>query len=253
MENSLWKLYSLGIVLLWETNERIGGIMESGSSAAEKQVEAWPSLDVIERRLLGVLIEKAKTTPENYPLSLNSIVTGANQKSNRDPLMNLDDFQIESAIHSCIQKGIVSLVRGGRVDRWQHHLYEKWNLSKRDMSILGELLLRGPQSEGQLRSRVLRMESFDSLDDLRNSLDSLAKRKLVIWLDAKERRGARVTHGFHTQGELQRIIQAGGPVVEEGAGAPNQEIEELRASISRLQEEMREIRGLLEGIRSRIS
>jgi uncharacterized protein YceH (UPF0502 family) len=115
-----------------------GDDMEQQNQEMGKTVESWPPLDVFDRRILGVLIEKAKTTPEYYPLTLNALVTGSNQKSNRDPIMNLDEFQVENAIKSCIQKGIVSLVKGGRVDRWQHHLYEKWNLSKRDMSILGE-------------------------------------------------------------------------------------------------------------------
>lgn len=168
-------------------------------------VHKWPTLETLERRILGVLIEKAKTTPEAYPLSVNSLVNGSNQKSNRDPLMNLDDSQVESVIRSCVAKGLVSLVRGGRVERWQHELYSKWNLSKRDMSIIGELLLRGPQSEGLLRTRAGRMETFDSLEDLREALDSLASRNLIYWVDNKGSRGARVTHGFHSPEELVRI------------------------------------------------
>jgi uncharacterized protein YceH (UPF0502 family) len=230
-----------------------GDDMEQQNQEMGKTVESWPPLDVFDRRILGVLIEKAKTTPEYYPLTLNALVTGSNQKSNRDPIMNLDEFQVENAIKSCIQKGIVSLVKGGRVDRWQHHLYEKWNLSKRDMSILGELLLRGPQTEGQLRSRVLRMESFDSLEDLRASLDSMAARKLVVWLDPKDRRGARVTHGFHIPVELQRLAQSGIPLEESSGGPANQEFEELKETVSRLQEEIKEIRGMIDSIRSRIS
>lgn len=74
--------------------------MEQQNQEMGKTVESWPSLDVFERRILGVLIEKAKTTPEYYPLTLNALVTGSNQKSNRDPIMNLDEFQVENAIKS---------------------------------------------------------------------------------------------------------------------------------------------------------
>src|SRR5438045_7763629 len=92
---------------------------------------AWPApLTVNERRVLGVLVEKAKTTPDVYPLSLNSLVTGSNQKSNRDPVMNLADFQVEEALAGGQKKGLIIKITGGRVERWRHALYEAWRVDK---------------------------------------------------------------------------------------------------------------------------
>src|SRR5947207_4193283 len=105
----------------------------------------WPALDVPERRVLGVLVEKAKTTPDSYPLSVNALVTGCNQKSNREPLLNLSDLEVEDTLARCQRKGLVERVQGGRVERWRHLLYAAWQVDKRDLAVLAELLLRGPQ------------------------------------------------------------------------------------------------------------
>lgn len=223
--------------------------IENGSNIEQN----WPSLDVLERRILGVLIEKAKTTPESYPLSLNALVNGANQKSNRDPVMNLQDYQIESGIRNCVAKGLVSLVRGGRVERWQHELYMKWNLSKRDMSILGELFLRGPQTEGMLRTRAGRMETFESLEDLREALDSLADRKLVCWIDPKGVRGARVTHGFHSPEEIARIKSTAVQIPDnESSSRHGHDAGDLRELICNLQEEVKNLRDELAALKTQL-
>jgi len=217
-------------------------------------VHKWPALETLERRILGVLIEKAKTTPEAYPLSVNSLVNGSNQKSNRDPLMNLDDSQVESTIRSCVAKGLVSLVRGGRVERWQHELYSKWNLSKRDMSIIGELLLRGPQSEGLLRTRAGRMETFDSLEDLREALDSLASRNLIFWVDPKGSRGARVTHGFHSPEELVRIKSTSASIStdDDQPAKHTKDSSGLRDLITGMQVEINKLRDELETLKKQL-
>src|SRR5262249_14942459 len=127
---------------------------------------AWPVLSFHERRVLGVLVEKAKTTPDIYPLSLNALVTGCNQKSNREPVLNLSDAEVEEALANCQKKGLVVKITGGRVERWRHTLYESWHVDKVELAILAELLLRGPQTEGELRARASRMESIADLDAL---------------------------------------------------------------------------------------
>src|SRR6516162_7480604 len=118
----------------------------------------WPVLDMRERRVLGVLVEKAKTTPDAYPLSVNALVTGSNQKSNRDPILNLTDLEVEDTLARCQKKALAIKITGGRVVRWKHNLYEVWHVDKVELAVLGELLLRGPQTEGELRSRASRME-----------------------------------------------------------------------------------------------
>lgn len=228
--------------------------------------DPWPVLDMRERRVLGVLVEKAKTTPDTYPLSINALLTGCNQKSNRDPILNLSDLEIEDTLARCQKKGLAIKITGGRVVRWKHNLYDAWHVDKVDLAVLGELLLRGPQTEGELRSRASRMEPIDDLEALRHVLRPLVERKLVVYLTPEERRGAMLTHGFHDPQELERLRSriAAEPVFENpppvGSALPNSvknerlsalefglkeahnEIEELKLTIGRLQEEMNQLK-----------
>jgi uncharacterized protein YceH (UPF0502 family) len=158
-----------------------------------------------ERRVLGVLVEKAKTTPDVYPLSLNSLLTGSNQKSNRDPVLELSDLDVEEALAGAQKKGLAIKITGGRVERWRHNLYEAWKADKVELAILAELLLRGPQTEGELRGRASRMEPIEDLDTLRAVLQPLKERGLVAYLSPEGRRGTLVTHGFHGAEELRRL------------------------------------------------
>jgi uncharacterized protein YceH (UPF0502 family) len=167
--------------------------------------QSWPVLDVAERRVLGVLVEKAKTTPDAYPLSVNALVTGSNQKSNRDPILNLSEEEVEDTLVRCQKKGLVIKITGGRVIRWRHALYEAWHVDKVDLAVLAELLLRGPQTEGELRTRAGRMEPINDLDALRAVLKPMVERKLVVYLTPQERRGCVLTHGFHDPQELTRL------------------------------------------------
>ena len=189
---------------------------ELGPTAAEMPV-AWPVLSTLERRVLGVLVEKAKSTPDIYPLSLNSLVTGCNQKSNRDPVLNVADFEVEDALTSVQKKGLVVKITGGRVERWRHVLYEAWRVEKVELAVLGELLLRGPQTEGELRARANRMEPIAALDALRSVLKRLMERHLVVYLTPEGRRGTVLTHGFHESGELERFRARHGSESESGA------------------------------------
>jgi uncharacterized protein YceH (UPF0502 family) len=193
------------------------------SEANPPAAAAWPVLNLAERRVLGVLVEKAKTTPDAYPMSLNALVTGSNQKSNRDPVLNLSDVDVEDALGRCQKMGLVARITGGRVERWRHLLYEAWHVDKVDLAILGELLLRGPQTEGELRTRAARMEPIEDLDTLRQCLRPLVERKLVAYLTPEDRRGAMLTHGFHDPSELTwlRAHEAAQPVPTAAVPAPS--------------------------------
>jgi uncharacterized protein YceH (UPF0502 family) len=115
-------------------------------------------LDPTERRIVGVLIEKETTTPEAYPLSLQALVTGCNQKSNRDPVTSYATFEIEGALRSLFQKRWVTTTNlHGRIEKWKHRVTEHLSLPPEALAILAELLLRGPQNPGELRSRASRM------------------------------------------------------------------------------------------------
>src|SRR5579864_4737480 len=124
------------------------GILPMSSPVAEK---TWVPLSAGERRVLGVLVEKAKTTPDNYPMSLNALVNGCNQKSNRDPFTNFDENEVEDLLQELRLKGAVVRIEGiGRVVRWKHTLYKWLDLRNQpvELAVLAELLLRGPQTEG---------------------------------------------------------------------------------------------------------
>ena len=165
----------------------------------------WPALSLHERRILGVLIEKAKTTPDAYPMSINGLVTGSNQKSNRDPILQLNDAHVEDALADLQKRLYVIRITGSsRVERWRHNLYEAWKVEKVELAVLGELLLRGPQTEGELRGRASRMEPIADLEALR-VVDSPARRKLIVYLTPEERRGTILTHGFHAGDELAHL------------------------------------------------
>ncbi|HEV8060768.1 MAG TPA: DUF480 domain-containing protein [Gemmataceae bacterium] len=166
----------------------------------------WPALSLHGRRILGVLIEKAKTTPDAYPMSMNGLITGANQKSNRDPILQMNDEQVEETLED-LQKilYVIRITGGSRVERWRHNLYEAWRVEKVELAILGELLLRGPQTEGELRGRASRMEPIADLETLRNLLGPLRDRKLIVYLTPEDRRGTVLTHGFHGKEELAHL------------------------------------------------
>ena len=162
-------------------------------------------LDANERRVLGVLIEKAKTTPDQYPLSLNALVTGCNQKSNRDPVMTLDEEQVMRAVAGLRQCGAMAEVFGsGKIPRYRHLAYEWLGVEKEELAILGELLLRGEQTEGDLRGRASRMDPIPDLDVLRGLLDGLAARGLVVWLSPPGR-GRMLTHGLLPAEKLEKV------------------------------------------------
>ncbi|MGE3166437.1 MAG: YceH family protein [Planctomycetota bacterium] len=171
------------------------------------------TLKPMERRLLGVLIEKALTTPNQYPLSLNGLVVGANQKSNRDPVVHYDEDQVYDCLERLKARGLVSLIYpgGSRVEKFKQELTSELDLNGAQKAVIGELLLRGAQTTGELRTRASRMCRLDDMEALQQTLDQLTSRQppLVIRLSPPEvRRGVRVTHGFYPADELATVRRA---------------------------------------------
>src|SRR5467141_2021869 len=136
-------------------------------------------LNEVECWVLGALIEKEITTPEYYPLSLNALVNACNQKSNRDPVMNLDEAAVRQALHSLDGQSLVRSVSASdsRVTKYEHRLQETFNFYRHEVAILCVLLLRGPQTPGELRTRAERMHPFDDLSAVQSSLQHLMKRE----------------------------------------------------------------------------
>src|SRR5512145_505925 len=170
----------------------------------------WHPLETIERRVLGVLIEKAKTTPENYPLSLNSLKAGCNQKNNRAPIMQLEEEQVEEALESLRKTGAIAQIQGGgRVDKYRHLAYEWLGVEKVELAVMAELLLRGTQTVGELRGRAARMEPIKDLADLQPTLDTLHAKGLVVYLSPPGR-GSLVTHALYLERELEKVQREAG-------------------------------------------
>jgi uncharacterized protein YceH (UPF0502 family) len=137
------------------------------------------ALDAIEVRVLGSLIEKDITTPDYYPLSLNALVNACNQKNNRDPVVTLNEDSVRQALGSLSEKRLAGSVSGAdaRVTKYEHRLQEVFNFDRREIALLAVLLLRGPQTPGELRGRSERMYRFDSLEDVESTLERLTKRE----------------------------------------------------------------------------
>ncbi|HXP44447.1 MAG TPA: YceH family protein [Candidatus Acidoferrales bacterium] len=133
----------------------------------------------VEVRVLGSLIEKDITTPDYYPLSLNALVNACNQKNNRDPVMTLEDEAVSHALATLQEKRLAGPASGAdsRVTKYEHRLQEVFNFDRREIAILCVLLLRGPQTPGELRSRTERMYRFEALDDIVSTLDRLGQRQ----------------------------------------------------------------------------
>jgi uncharacterized protein YceH (UPF0502 family) len=227
------------------------------------EAKTWEPLTLLERRVLGVLVEKAKTTPEAYPMSLNGLTTGCNQKSNRDPVMNVSDDDVEQTLSVLQKKGLIVRITGGRVDRFKHQMYAVWEVEKVELAILAELLLRGPQTEGELRGRASRMEPIEDLTALRNQMAPLVQRKLVVFLGEEGRRGTLITHGFHDPAELARIRAAAPtedapprPTATAAASVESRseladlrrEVEDLKATVRRLEASFNELQTKLGGL-----
>lgn len=135
-------------------------------------------LDPIQLRVLGSLIEKEIATPENYPLSLNALINACNQRSSRDPVLDLTEEEVRQAIHALEDHSLVTPVRDSRVPKYEHRIRTVLNLRRDETAILCLLMLRGPQTPGELRSRADRLHTFDDLAAVQSTLERLASRPL---------------------------------------------------------------------------
>ncbi len=178
-------------------------------------------LSAASRRVLGVLVEKAKTTPDAYPLTLNGIVTGSNQKSNRLPKMDLDEEDALVALDELRGVGAVREVQGsGRAVKYRHAAYEWLDVDGPGAAIMTELLLRGPQTIGELRTRASRMHPFEDLSSAQAVVDALVAKELVEAITPAGR-GQVFAHKLYPPQERQYLeakIEKQAPAAQESAG-----------------------------------
>jgi hypothetical protein len=208
-----------------------------------------PQLNGHEARVLGVLIEKALTTPDQYPLSINATVNGCNQKSNRHPVTDYIEAEVHVALQGLIVKHLVGKVvpAGSRVEKFRHNAGETLGLDEGKLSILAELSMRGPQTAGELRSRVHRMSPTPGLGDLMPRLGVLIESGFVRRLDPApgsraERYAQLLCPDAHPLDESPARVQVE-PRPSSGAG-------DLEARVARLEAEVSELRTLLESLTS---
>ena len=208
-------------------------------------------LGFTDRRVLGTIAEKALTyqSGDSYPLTINSMVSGCNQKSNRDPITDLGADEVEDSVERLMEAKLVERVplsSSSRTERYKHVLYNAWSVSKIDLAILAELLLRGLQTEGELRGRAGRMADIPDLEVLRNHLKDLARREMVIYLTPENKRGAILTHGYYEPDELPderrkansgTVAESPGPRSSSGAG-----VAELASRIEHLEKAVEELK-----------
>lgn len=207
--------------------------MESPSSTIstdQPPAPQWQPISAVERRILGVLVEKAKTTPDAYPMTLNALTTGCNQKNNRDPQMQLASEDVADGLDRLRGLNAVVEVHGdSRVARYKHRMYEWLGVDKVEMAVMAELLLRGAQTIGELRGRAARMEPIADLAALRPVVDSLKNKGLVAYLTPQQR-GAVVTHLLYKPEELEKVrrllAESGGDWQDEPAAAPTRSVSE---------------------------
>ena len=210
-------------------------------------------LSEIEARVLGSLIEKELTTPDYYPLSLNALVNACNQKSNRDPFMNLDEDAVREALRGLNQKELAGPADDmvGRVKKYEHRLQEAYNFTRHEIAVLCELLLRGPQTPGELRSRADRMHRFDDLGIVQSTLQRLMKREppLVKLLPrqpgTKEARYAHLLSGDVASWESE---PEPGPIVISGSSM-GEKIARLEGEVAVLQKEVADLKQQLAAFR----
>lgn len=204
------------------------------------------ALNEIEARVLGSLIEKDVTTPDYYPLSLNSLVNACNQKSNRDPLMNLDEDSVRPAIRGLEKHGLAGPVDAfdSRVTKYEHRLQEVFNFDRRETALLCTLLLRGPQTPGELRSRSERMYRFDDLAEVESTLERLMKRDppLVKLLPRQPgTKEARYAHLLSGDLEIAPAAQPSEPQATLTSSGADR-VSQLAQDVAQLQSEIAELK-----------
>src|SRR5579864_476451 len=203
-------------------------------------------LNEFEARVLGALIEKEITTPDYYPISLNALVNACNQKSNRDPLMNLDEDLVRDALGSLNQKELAGPADtfDSRVAKYEHRVQEAFNFTRGETALLCELLLRGPQTPGELRGRAERMHSFDDLGIVQSTLQRLMKREPPLVKLLPRQPGTKEARYAHLLcGELeswQREPEAAPSV--SGVSSTTPLIARLEADVAALQKEVADLK-----------
>lgn len=200
-----------------------------------------PRLNSTEIRILGSLIEKQATSPETYPLTLNALMIACNQKTSREPVMNLTQGQVGQSLRALEGRGFTKLVMGSRADRWEHRVDKALELVPAQVVLAGLLFLRGPQTVNELLTRSGRMHDFEDTDQVVHQLERLIARGLALLIPRQAgQREDRYMHALGDPADIDAILAARQNPVERGVGSAVsvERIEELEARIAALEERL---------------
>jgi uncharacterized protein len=222
-------------------------------------------LDWVQIRVLGALIEKEITTPEAYPLSMNALLSACNQRSSRDPVLELTEEEIRQALHWLEEVDLVRPIRDGRVPKYEHLARTALNLRRDETAVICLLLLRGPQTPGELRARADRLFSFDDLEAVQSTLDRLASRPpvedgdpmrasgpLVVMLARQP--GSRESRYAHLLGgSVEVLAQEYGLATGRSAPGGDGEVAKLSDRVAQLEEEVANLKSTVRLLEARLA
>ena len=205
-------------------------------------------LSAAEARVLGALIEKEATTPDYYPMSMNALINACNQRSNREPVTDLDEDAVRQALHGLEDLRLAGRARGadGRVSKYEHSLGEAFNFSRAETALICVLLLRGPQTPGELRGRTERLHRFDELSDVLAGLQKLMEREPALVAILPRQPGTKESRYAHLlSGNVESAVAAenalgrrdGGRAAQDDAGHEAR-IAQLEAMVAELRQEV---------------
>jgi hypothetical protein len=207
-----------------------------------------PVLSLLETRVLGVLAEKQRTVPDSYPLTLNALVSGCNQKSSRDPVIEASEAEVQAALDGLRASSLIVESSGGRASRYAHNIERVLHVSAQSTALLTMLMLRGPQTAGELRINCERLHRFADISSVESFLDELAGRaegalvaELARQPGARENRWMHLLSGAPAAGESASAAAVAAPAADVTVG----EVAALKANVARLEAEVRELRALV--------
>src|ERR1044071_2329454 len=205
------------------------------------------ALDPVELRVLGSLMEKQLATPEYYPLTLNALVAACNQKSNREPVMELGESEVQRALDRLQDEKLVWRVMGGRAVLFDHNLDSVWHLDRREKALLTLLFLRGPQTAGELRGRSDRLQTFDTVNEVEDLLREMAAHSEPLVKQLARRPGQKEERWAHLAGGA--VVEDALPVAADEtrvSGEPlSARVQRLEDTVAQLANELRELKAKL--------
>lgn len=210
-----------------------------------------PVLNEVECRVLGALIEKDITTPDYYPLSLNALVNACNQKNNRDPVMNLDENAVRDALHSLQEKRLAGPAGGAdsRVTKYEHRVQEMFNFTRAETAVMDVLLLRGPQTPGELRGRSERMYRFEELTDVQSTLQKLMQHDPPLVKMLPRQPGTKEARYAHLlAGDVGGYVSPPETAAARSAN-DDERIPRLESEVAELRRELAELKQQMESFR----